>query len=762
MKKAALVLTFFLSAQFLYAQYVGIGTTTPQALLHVADSSVLFTGPTTIPGVTAITPPVSGAGTRLMWYPQKAAFRAGNVDGIQWNKDSIGIASIATGQNTEAIGTASAAFGFETVAGGNYSLAAGNNTKAYGLYSFTMGNASIALANNSIAIGSQNIASGANSFAMGSSNAARGINSITLGTNGGMYSTVIGYQNTTSGNYSIAMGGSNTASGYYSSAMGYNTKSKHYGGTVLGLFNDSLVAPDALAINPTNRIFQIGNGTADNARSNALTVLQNGKVGIGVTAPNARLQVADSSVLFTGPAAIPVTTSFSPPATGGGTRMMWYPQKAAFRVGFVAGTNWDKDSIGRYSFSSGYGSKSLGLASTTLGHTNAAIGDYTTAIGHQNFASGISALALGELNEAAGNYSIAMGYNSSTNGANSFAMGQSNTAQGSSSTALGSSNIAAGNSSVAIGANNTASGNYASALGRNSIASNEDAVAIGESSNANGINAIAIGYFNNASGNYSTALGIGNKAKSYGGVVVGMNNDSTNAADPLAVNSSNRIFQIGNGTTSNVRSNAMTVLQNGYTGIGTVNPTGYLEISSQGNTSQVVITQRSTVDNSRIDLKNGNSTGNRYWQISAFTDAFLNASDVFKFRHGVNGDILNLYGNGNATLAGTLTQSSDARLKTNIHRIQFSFENIKQINGYTYHWKDDKRDQNMQIGLLAQEIQKVYPELVRQDDKGMLSVNYLGLVPVLLEGIKAQQDEIEILKTRLEKLEQLLIYPQQK
>ena len=58
---------------FTHAQNVGIGTTTPIARLHVADSNVVFTGPATVPVFTTFNPAIQGAGTRMMWYPQKAA-----------------------------------------------------------------------------------------------------------------------------------------------------------------------------------------------------------------------------------------------------------------------------------------------------------------------------------------------------------------------------------------------------------------------------------------------------------------------------------------------------------------------------------------------------------------------------------------------------------------------------------------------------------------------------------------------------------------
>lgn len=84
---------------------VGINTTTPQAMLHVKDSNVLFSGNLTLqPNNTHVDPPVSGQGIRLMWYADKAAFRAGYVDADEWNKANIGNYSFAGGHGTIAKG----------------------------------------------------------------------------------------------------------------------------------------------------------------------------------------------------------------------------------------------------------------------------------------------------------------------------------------------------------------------------------------------------------------------------------------------------------------------------------------------------------------------------------------------------------------------------------------------------------------------------------------------------------------------------------
>ena len=96
-------------------------------------------------------------------------------------------------------------------------------------------------------------------------------------------------------------------------------------------------------------------------------------VGIGTTTPLARLHVTDSVVLFSASGGV-VFSSTANVVGGRGRRMLWYPDKAAFRVGYVDSANWDKDSIGYYSFAAGY---------------NSMAGDYSLAIGFDNHASNI-------------------------------------------------------------------------------------------------------------------------------------------------------------------------------------------------------------------------------------------------------------------------------------------------------------------------------------------------------------------------------------
>jgi len=99
------------------------------------------------------------------------------------------------------------------------------------------------------------------------------------------------------------------------------------------------------------------------------------------------------------------------------------------------------------------------------------------------------------------------------------------------------------------------------------------------------------------------------------------------------------------------------------------------------------------------------------------------------------------------TVSGDVVISSDARLKSNIISLGSTLPKLLQIDGKSYEMKG-----NQKIGVLAQEIQEVFPELVSEDDNEMLAVNYQGLVPVLINAIKEQEDKISRLEILVEKL----------
>jgi hypothetical protein len=86
--------------------------------------------------------------------------------------------------------------------------------------------------------------------------------------------------------------------------------------------------------------------------------------------------------------------------------------------------------------------------------------------------------------------------------------------------------------------------------------------------------------------------------------------------------------------------------------------------------------------------------------------------------------------------------TSDIKLKENIHQIKDPLEKVMQINGVVFNWKDTKE---AAIGVIAQNIEEVFPELVKENEHHK-SVNYNGLIGVLIEAIKEQQRQIDELK----------------
>jgi regulator of replication initiation timing len=210
-----------------------------------------------------------------------------------------------------------------------------------------------------------------------------------------------------------------------------------------------------------------------------------GNVGINTTSPLAALHVQHKSVLFNGLSNFFGVPILPTPVSGAGTRTFWYASKAAFRTGGVSNSsifgfpdpdttnfhNWDKDSIGVFSFAAGFNTK--------------AKGDFSVAMGNQSYALGNSSIALGNGNVAKGNFSIASGFNNLTSGETSTAFGYYSKASGDYSFAAGQFATSSGNTSTAFGGNSLASGNYSTSFGSSTTASGINSTAMGRNANTN-------------------------------------------------------------------------------------------------------------------------------------------------------------------------------------------------------------------------------------------------------------------------------------
>ena len=185
----------------------------------------------------------------------------------------------------------------------------------------------------------------------------------------------------------------------------------------------------------------------------------------------------------------------------------------------------------------------------TLGDRYGSTGYYSVALGTENTACGVSSSSSTDM------CSVAIGrYNTSSDYC-AIAMGYGNTASDDSAVALGHSNTASGDSSFAAGYYNTASGDNAIALGYHNTASNWGCFATGRECTASESYDFAEGEYTEASGGCSHAAGWGTKATGQCQFVIGKYNDNTFIASNL--------FCIGNGTSDNNRSNALTVNDSG-------------------------------------------------------------------------------------------------------------------------------------------------------------------------------------------------------
>lgn len=723
----ALFICMAASAQ---SKYVGIGTTSPLAGLHVSDSSVLFTGgPMSL--ITAV--PFSGNGVRMLWFPQRAAFRAGYVNATQWDKDSIGPYSIATGSGTMAKGQGSVALGINARAYGDASAALGFSNEARGF--------------GSLVAGINSLASGDFSTAFGSGTKAPGLISTSLGNFTeaiGMVSTAMGYGSIAPGNWTLATGYRTNARSDFSSTFGMYNLAKSVNGFVIGAYNDTTDTPNPTAMAWPDRIFTVANGIDDANRSNAMTILRTGATGIGIltpverlevnnnirlhnsskgiildaqdrplitrawdtftsgnytglgrwglfmeqnnitigipklpgkafsistyndnstvntipflllengntglgTYPLARLHVGDSSVVFTAPSVLPVPGNT--PVSGPGNRMMWYADKAAFRVGNVVNDSWDKDKIGNVSF------------------------------------------------------------------------------------------------------------------------------ATGSNTQASGITSFAAGNFAFAYGDASVAMGFSVFARAKGAATFGMYNDFTDAPNASVESGTDRIFQVGNGGSNLTRNNAFTILRDGRIGFGNTNPVNRLDITG-GNGWDVTNAEGDMrIGNNLYRLKfgvalDGGGAGAtsimQHGQAGGYNVLWLGAQgnqvlavvgSTSRIGIGTDAPTQKLHVAGNIFATGTITPS-DIRYKKNIELIHSPLETLNAIRGVTYDYNTDAYP-NMgfpdvsQTGFIAQEIEAVLPGIVFTDNNGYKAVDYPKLIPVLTEAIKAQQKEIEELKQLVKQL----------
>ena len=238
------------------------------------------------------------------------------------------------------------------------------------------------------------------------------------------------------------------------------------------------------------------------------------------------------------------------------------------------------------------------------------------------------------------------------------------------------------------------------------IASGDNSTAMGQGTTASASTSTAMGLKTTASGPVSTAMGRGTTASGFASTAMG----SVTIA-------------------SGMWSTAM--------GLETI-ASDFASLSiGQWNKSNATVTSGGTATkySAKTSFVIGNGTAD-----NARSDAF---KVMFNGDATVSKDL---------TVNGVVNTSSDARLKTDIMSLGGTLTKLLLIDGKSYTTIKDGRQT---IGVLAQDIQEVFPELVTTDDNDMLAVNYQGLVPVLINALKEQQAEIDKLKEQEERIARL-------
>ena len=184
--------------------------------------------------------------------------------------------------------------------------------------------------------------------------------------------------------------------------------------------------------------------------------------------------------------------------------------------------------------------------------------------------------------------------------------------------------------------------------------------------------------------------------------------------------------------------------------------------------------------NGRVNIISGGRTlslGDGNYSNHILVDS--NVDFAFNYNNGSTGGFGFFGGTSSAkfmcSYTGTLTVSgdvvaygspSDARLKDIKEKVPNALNSILKLNGYRFDWKekeldiygDDKKILHIKedIGVIAQEVADVLPELAKTNEDGFMSVRYQGLTAVLIEAVKEQQTQIESQKSEIEELKDLV------
>jgi len=334
----------------------------------------------------------------------------------------------------------------------------------------------------------------------------------------------------------------------------------------------------------------------------------------------------------------------------------------------------------RYMFGTRALGTDVGAYSFAGGRETEVSAAYTIAIGYKAASTKYYSTAIGYYANASGPYSTAIGYEANASVSHSIAVGSFSKVEGSFACAMGYRTQATVDS-IALGYCAIAKNNSC-AIGYNTLANSQYSVALGRE--------ITIEKYAAPGARYSVGIGYNINISEEGCVVIGNNSE---ASDKYAV-------AIG----SSCKSSANSAVAVGYM----INATG----------------------EGQLACGSYNSTGADYKLIVG--NGTSNSARSYAFR---------VHKNGNATLAGTLTQNSDARQKDIIG----DAPDLSGVHAVKFVWNDKKfnHDDREHIGYIAQDVEKVAPYLVETDeDTGYKSIEYIELLCAKIEQLERTVDRL--------------------